>query len=498
MLIARIRPSVRGVRSHLWQPWAVRHSSTGGSSPGGSSPGGSSPDTPREVPPALVPRAERERQKVRGPMAAMAPLENHTTKVQAAKPYVPQVLHKRTLYEFPPPEPPRPQKPIQLRRLQRHFKAILLGLGGAYCVYLAWYWTKYDPEERILGRNHFTPFTVTYKQQVDKDHWLIELTPKPSQLVTDSARLHPMIFDGSRVVLVEVKQPDIMVLRRYTPLPVFFFKDWERPEIPAVMKLVDEHDTLGVLTLYVKQYDQGEVGRWLCSRPLHSVVELCGPHVELWLPKHPVDRYLKRPQMQYIPSKVEADGDFAKVVPQDKWLLLPVYDNLAFYVAGTGIAPALQVLLLPNPYRGFVDIHYSLRLQSEVPVPRFMAFLQFLDRVKWHYYEGEQGVRLTKTDSPGARMFDPNRPQALATVPRWETEHPLHTPLLALAEAQAALTRPQAKRKPLLAVVCGPEGYVAAVAGPRHEHEPDPVDRQGPLGGMLKTAGWELDAVHKL
>lgn len=142
---------------------------------------------------------------------------------------------------------------------------------------------------------------------------------------------------------VEVKQPELMVSRRYTPLPCL-----ERivlPELGAGMlkessMLVegegqgeDGGEKGGELRLLIKFEPEGEVSRWLFGLPVGSTVWFRGPR---WEWEYPWYGQASKPD--------ESEGRGETIVKGGKVQEEEGVDRAIIFLAGgTGVAPALQV-----------------------------------------------------------------------------------------------------------------------------------------------------------
>ena len=157
---------------------------------------------------------------------------------------------------------------------------------------------------------------------------------------------------------VEVKQPELMVSRRYTPLPCL-----ERivlPEVGAGMQkenpvLVKDGEQGeaggekgGELRLLIKFEPDGEVSRWLFGLPVGSTVWFRGPR---WEWEYPWYGRASKP--------AESEGDKGQNEAVDR--------AIVFLAGGTGIAPALQVgaSFFENENRQSL----GLNLQSQLKEP---------------------------------------------------------------------------------------------------------------------------------
>ena len=363
-----------------------------------------------------------------------------------------QESYKRESFEIPADNGTGSGGPPRWRK----FLPIFIGLGGMAWGYLAYQFVMDDTPLEYLTTKRFIPFVITNKLDVDDDHYLVELTPK-FQKWKHTTKFE-QIWNGNQLWSVEVKQPQIMVVRKYTPLPLELY-DSEFTKQPVV-RIQDANSRDGKLVLYIKKYSQGEVARWIYRQPLGSELELRGPYEEF---KFPITKNnnVERPWVKNVPSETLADPH---------WPEQP--RNVAFFCGGTGIAPALQMLLTRNPYRGFVDVYYSHKTDSEVPFPHLLSVLERIDRAKFHH---EKLVKRVPNPAKDLEL------KPIDTTVEYKS---------ALEQAQASKKLP--KEPPSLALVCGPDGFVKHIAGAK------PFESQGPLGGLLEQNGWKQEQVFKM
>lgn len=445
------------------------------------------------------------------------------------KPYIPKLKHERVSFEFPglPNQDDFAKHATEPKIVNRWSKYIpkILGvlaiLWGGYTIKVWYFDSLNDSGENskdLLDPSQFHKFRITHKEQIDDDHYLIELRPKHtlwqySYLTSYDSK---SIWNGDRIWSVEIKQPEIMVVRSYTPLPLYFMKSEhtrsgeKKPLLRVVNNDLSDYDKQGSMCLYVKKYGDGEVSRYITSKELGDELELRGPHVEYRFPHHPLKEFHERPIFRDLPSKVESEYLVEKVLSVNK---LPPYDNLDFYAAGTGIAPALQVLLSRNPYRGFINLHYSAQKPGELePLERFLFFLEKLDRIKlYNYYDDVS--RLSSVDSPEeSNYLSPLRLDSKLSELSPEESLKLRMKVLegSTSEAkesseyqverfenaleQAVQTSQHKKSSAALAVVCGPDGYVDFVAGKKDRVR----NEQGEVAGLLGEKNWDSLNVYKL
>lgn len=455
------------------------------------------------------------------------------------KPYIPKLKHERLSYEFPglPNEDDftkhtnKVQKQRKVNRWSRHVPKILtaiVALWGAYTVKV-WYFPAEESatSKELLDPNEFHKFVVTHKQKIDDDHYLVEVKPKFSnwQYSYYAHYDNKSIWNGDRMWSVEVKQPQIMVVRSYTPLPLYFMKS-ERTrsgEKEPLLRVIDnddeDYDKGGVMTFYIKRYGDGEVSRFIIDKNVGDELEIRGPQVEYTFPHHPLKSFHDRPVFRDLPSKIEAESLLSSI---KKLNGIPDYETLDFYAAGTGIAPILQVLFSRNPYRGFVNIHYSCRKDSELgPLERFLFFLEKLDRVKLVKHVDTLPRTVLKpadVTAPAERNYLSPMRQELEGISEQKDKDLLSSqeklklrmaildgtteeniqqeraPRYANALEQAQVTSLEEKVPAALAVVCGPDGYMNYVCGQKLLNS----NEQGPVSGLLASKGWNGTNVYKL
>lgn len=299
---------------------------------------------------------------------------------------------------------------------------------------------------------------------------------------------------------VQVKQPDVMVARSYTPLP---------PVAEWIEK--GEQDTVEeVLKFYVKREPAGEVSRWLFSLPVGSEVGLRGPAWE-WV--YPEEAERRKRQAQHQPEKLSeaqehttqsnASQDPVQVAERDK--------RIVFLAGGTGIAPAMQVAahyiagaaaaaaqrkkqatssttvfilwavrspadIAPQLSADFSKLQQLADSYSSVPSPKSTGF-------SISYHADSQGNVIRPVDIASAVL-----PGLLTSQPvlslRWL---PKLWGMLSQSQDTPALVNTESPESPSTTaedkylLVSGPDGFIAYFAGAK------PVDgSQGKLGGMFR------------
>ena len=69
---------------------------------------------------------------------------------------------------------------------------------------------------------------------------------------------------------------------------------------------------------------------------------------------------------------------------------------------------------------------------------------------------------------------------------------PVHSGRISFEDIQTRLAHSEVRRR--LVLVCGPDGFVHALAGPKARD----LRSQGPLGGMLRASGYTETEVFKM
>ncbi|KAK9458913.1 uncharacterized protein V1516DRAFT_681513 [Lipomyces oligophaga] len=419
-----------------------------------------------------------------------------------------------------------------------------------------------------LDPSTLSTFILTHREEISPGLYLIELSPpyeKVKNLQSTAAKRAlkaqlshdppgaansglTEVWDGSRTWSVEIVQPQLQVVRKYTPLPMFYNlgmrpsnssasgSDAGVGERTSLLRLLGDQ-TLGdegKFVLLIRRYADGEVSRYLTSIPIQSRVLVRGPFTEFTLPICTSPRSLTDPKRRHRattklppvlppltdrPSTVSAPYPWIQDPLDSDDLLFP--RDIVFFAAGTGIAPALQLLLSRNPPPGLMQIHYCIRTRADIAVPRFLLFLEKTGRARIIYHIDDEGSKLSVKDIPspvsGAQIrkyvstgkgklerelfYLQSQPDIkFDTALEWASE-----------KSKSIYNGKQPPVKPAFAIVCGPEAFINYVAGQKanvsildtpvtsESHaSPDPHSDQGSVGGLLKKKGWTELNVYKL
>lgn len=479
--------------------------------------------------------------------SAPAPMDESPNGIQSLlkkdrKPYIPKLNHKRLTFEYPdlPKDDPSLNllnKPKKISRWTRYIPKILTVLVGAWGVYVVKVWYLDDNSEGqksndLLDVDEFHKFIITHKEKIDDDHYIIEVHPKYDRWEYSFASNRELkkLWNGDKIWSVEIRQPDINVVRSYTPLPMYYMKsEYTRsgekaPLLKIFNPATDDLSRNGTMCFYIKRYPQGEVSRYITSKEIGDELELRGPNIEYRFPYHPLKTVHERPIFKDLPSKVEPDNLIDSLLRDRKF---PPMDNLTFYAAGTGIAPILQVLFSENPYLGHVNLHYFAQKPGELGIlTRFLLFLDKLDRIDFEcHYDNQRKTKLNpKTVLPPnpPNYYSPKRleqstsnltPEEALNVKlqimgdeekEQKIEPGLKEKLIQSAEErgerytsaleQAQVTKKEKKQPAALAIVCGPDGFVEYMAGAKDLAR----NQQGKIDGVLGTKKWDNSNTHKL
>lgn len=461
---------------------------------------------------------------------------NSSKLIKKAPPPTPTVSYeypKNPNYNIPPHVLKKSNDNLVVR--YQKYIPIIAALGmGAWGLYTLYYFSNPSAGQKegpLLKPDKFTEFVISNRIQVDDDHYVIELAPKNKKGLLSGLASSGGYWNGSEMWSVEVKQPQIMVVRNYTPLPFVITKS--KADMSTGLRLITPEIDTGKFCIYVKKYPHGEVARWLCKKQIGEVIEIRGPFVEFKFPPQKIDKYSKfeRPRMQNLASKVPADPYVGSFLPKD----IPEPENMVFFGAGTGLAPILQLLLSPNPFKGHTFIHLSVKSESQIPSEflRMLYFLSKMGRVSYTIHQdGKDPLSLKDIPAPSVALsgdletqlelikqrllqikyqelnegaeIDVQEKQALQKQykdlqdrlkQQTRAAEARLDSIQAYSDAlhQGYMQRNEPKKDPALAVVCGPEGYVAYVSGRR----PSELE-QGPVGGLLKEKGWDESNVFKM
>ncbi|KAF0275249.1 hypothetical protein FOG50_03977 [Hanseniaspora uvarum] len=305
-----------------------------------------------------------------------------------------------------------------------------------------------------LSNNHFVKYKISWRQFIDKDHYLLEIEPLRRQqknLWKENAY--------KKLWSIQVKQPQIHVVRHYTPLPL---KHIDTDDGSIQLKVLEDGDDSGKMMFYIKKYDNGEVARWISKLPIGDEIEIRGPYIDYQFPESPEDEIC-------LDRKFLNDENASSTFSSLKYKPFDVN----FFTGGTGIVTPLQLMLTEDPFKGKIQIiHGCKNYQNELkPLIPFINKLEKHGKLGMHYFEDFRSE--LKTKKTLNKIIKAPYPFDALDIPKDPNSE--KTPI-----------------EPVVSFVVGPESFIADVCGPKYDLN------QGPVTGYLKSKGWDNDTVYKL
>ncbi|GAA5955359.1 hypothetical protein JCM8115_001925 [Rhodotorula mucilaginosa] len=231
------------------------------------------------------------------------------------------------------------------------------------------------------------------------------------------------------ILSLYVEEPSLQIQRAYTPLSATSFDS----SGPAELDLV------------VKRYHDGELSRYIHRLGPGSELHVRGPSVTWWYR------------------------------PQD-------WDEVVFVVGGTGITPAYQFVN---------DMLREAEPSSSSPTPRPAVSVVYASPSPSRVLLKNELDALKARDSDHVAVhYLVDRPEAGTSKKQLPTD--MAVGLIDRSKLESAIGQKQQDKRRVV-VVCGPEGMVEAVAGPRGRNF-----SQGRVGGILQQLGYTEKEVVKL
>jgi hypothetical protein len=500
--------------------------------------------------------------KVSKPSASL-PGMDPSLKALMTKPkthYNPTLNTQQESYEFNAPKSPKQlykekmqEKARPKSKIRKMLPSLIICGGLCWAIFTYKYLTKNsdpknDNDSALLRDDKFLTYLISFKHQINDDHYLIELTRKNR---AEKLIHNEQLFNGDKLWSIEIMQPDINIVRNYTPLPMYVAGINPNTKEPH-LRLVKELEEEGKFIIIVKKYNDGEFSRWLTNRNLLDEIKIRGPIIEYKFPFHPLNKYDERPQMSNTLSTIKPDP----IWPEN----LPKPENYSFFGAGTGILPLFQLIYSPNPPRGFIDVWYSLKDESELlpQIKTLNFFAEKCGRVKFHYLisneTNHQHLTSDKISSPtlpnftgglDLRISEEVYKQKLLREKKLEIQKQIGNttslnkettmkeandndkdfvildsssndkavieniikPIDLKIKADNAYQQwtffkkskdPKSLTLPTsFTFICGPDSYIADISGKPDLNNLEKKDN-GPIGGLLKEKGWDLKNIKRL
>lgn len=316
-----------------------------------------------------------------------------------------------------------------------------------------------DKEKDIAAnRASFKTYTLVEKERVSSTASIFYLRPSNKSLDKDA--FEDWLKHG--IMNLELKQPQIQVVRAYTPLP-----------------------SLGpdsTLRLLVRQEPQGEVSSWLHRLPIGTQLEMRGPNYEFAIP--------------------------------------PDTKSIVFLAGGTGIAPALQAAhsLLQQPRAPERD--------EQTPSNGKQIHILWANRRREECVGGVSDLKPTNAPSLASRIWKvvtfqtsdtaaspspPDHPDSTSVqsdhslivhdLEAFKSQYPGQVSVSYFVDEESTFISEASVRQTLQAIsaapsaatssapstqilVSGPDGFIGALAGPKLWMEGRQV--QGPVDGIVR------------
>ncbi|KAH8682791.1 hypothetical protein BGZ60DRAFT_398743 [Tricladium varicosporioides] len=331
---------------------------------------------------------------------------------------------------------PPVQKTGQLKR--NAFVFVFCAVLGAAAAKLGPEWLNSD--QRIFNPPRFTPFTIVSREDISSTSFILTLQPESPNVANTPDPFKDQWQKGTWSV--EVKQPQLQISRAYTPLPT-----------------VEQANTLGIIRVLVRKEYKGEVSSYLHQLPVGGRVELRGPNTEFVLPDEVTD--------------------------------------VIFLAGGTGIAPALQVA------------HSLLDRRSHQPPPNIR--IVWANRRREDCKSPAEQIHQSPTTLNDVKLESGNIVSRIDELKRkfpdnFNVEYYVDEEGTYLDQkriSQMTKSRPSIRMEPVatridtrLIFVCGPEGFINFLAGPKKWE--GGKEAQGQLGGIIGRMGLRDWKVWKL
>ncbi|EIW76167.1 ferredoxin reductase-like protein [Coniophora puteana RWD-64-598 SS2] len=300
-----------------------------------------------------------------------------------------------------------------------------------------------------LSLAHFTPCFIADTQKTGPDSKLITISVPPVAVLDGTLEKRSPIWS------IYIKDDDIQVERPYTPL--------------------EGIDSRGNIKLWIKKYDQGEVGRWLHTKRVGERVDVRGP-AETWQWK------------------------------EDTW------DDVVMISGGTGITPFYQLVhhvlsseQISSKTR-FTLLHSS-KTPEELPPsevlsrlinlsdahPQRFNFRLFVDSIPKITPDRSSGYLFEDTNSDASLGSRSNYDLDVGRINKKAIERALDREGSWISRLLGRPSSQVTEGRKVMVLVCGPEPMINAIAGPYGRNY-----SQGVVGGVLGELGYKSHQVWKL
>jgi ferredoxin-NADP reductase len=351
-------------------------------------------------------------------------------------------------------EPSTTKQPIKLPSDNRQESTIVKRLRqfGLFTILFATGWILEDQRRAYFAATsptttEFVKYTLVRKEVLSSTCTVFSLRPATKSGIPATVPNAEWSINS-----VELKQPQLQIVRSYTCLP------------PSAGQPEEE------LRFLIRREQRGEVSNYIHRLPIGAEVEIRGPHAEY-------------------------------VIPED-------IESAVFLAGGTGIATALQAA---DVLDGEANLHilWASRRREDcigglndtvADTSRWTSWFKPKESVRSQATEidpqpAEKGAVVAQLEALKRSFAVSEKKQSRLSVDYFVDEEnafidPARVKSL-IANQPTSSQEPGVGRK--IIFVSGPAGFISYWAGPKQWHQGQEV--QGPLGGVLSTfqlAGWEV------
>ncbi|KAI0851590.1 hypothetical protein F5Y00DRAFT_230163 [Daldinia vernicosa] len=429
----------------------------------------------------------------------------------------PQTAQQQQQQQQQQPPPPPPPKQRSTWRAQ-----ILFNLAGISGVIITAVVLKSIHAQDGAAKNapmnttSFSPFTITAKEQVSPTAFVLSVRAEQQQKPPPPARKNGEESSSSSLLRrswdhglwsVEIKQPQLQIARHYTPLP---------PTSLSIAGGDGEGEEEGELRFLIRKVDGGEMSTYLSKLRVGDKIWLRGPHLGFDVARRLGDAGKRvvflaggtgiAPALQV--ARRVLDGHGSATLGEDKPTVSILWANrYAADALGRQQQQKQQQRSSNKTDRHALQTpaESSLALQIrelQLKHPGHFRISYFVDEER-HFIK-EQDLHLALTDSSSfSSSFSSSSSSSPTPILPASPSCPWHSPaqLVALPDdndagrhsspctcardhPSSSSSSPQTKTGADLICVSGPDGFVAAYAGPKRWF--GGTERQGPVRGMLE------------
>jgi len=323
---------------------------------------------------------------------------------------------------------------------------------GLFTIAFATGWILEDQRKAYFAATsptttEFVKYTLARKEVLSSTCTVFSLRP------ATKSRIPATVTDAEwSINSVELKQPQLQIVRSYTCLP------------PSADQPEDE------LRFLIRREQRGEVSNYIHRLPIGAEVEIRGPHAEY-------------------------------VIPED-------ITSAVFLAGGTGIATALQAAEVLDGEANLHILWASRRREDCIgglndtvsDTSRWTSWFKSKEPVRSQATEtnpqpAEKSAVVAQLEALKRSFASTEKKQSRLSVDYFVDEEsafidPARVKSI-IADQSSTSQEPGTGRK--IIFVSGPAGFIGHWAGPKQWHQGQEI--QGPLGGILSTfqlAGWEV------